>query len=805
MSRTPFIRVLLAIAMAAIWIGGPPPAANPTARAVSDDVLISQVYGGGGNGGAPLTNDFIELFNRGASPVDLTGWSVQYASAAGSSWQKTDLVGTMPPGSYYLVLEAGGAEGSPPPEADAAGSISLAQGAGKIALVTSQAPLRCGTASQPCLPGADIRDFVGYGTSASTFEGAGPTPTLSSRAAALRRAGGCTDSDQNALDFIAAAPNPRNTSTTVLVCAPPARGIRIHDIQGAGHISPLVDMAVLDVPGIVTATRTNGFYLQDPSPDTDDRTSEGIFVFTSASPSVGVGDHVTVSGTVSEFRPNCRATTCSSSDSAFANLTTTEIVSVAMTTVSSGNAVPTPVVIGAAGRMPPTTVIDADTGGNVETGGSFDPSAHGIDFYESLEGMLVEVRDPTVVGLRNTRGEIPVLADLGADTGLRTPRGGLVLRDGDANPERIILDNAIVSTPHVDVGDVFTGAVAGVMDYSFGNFKLVATSLPAISPRGLTRETAITAITNELAIATFNLENLDPGDGPAKFDALAAEIVTNLGAPDLIGVQEVQDSNGPVNDTEVGAAATITMLTDAILAAGGPAYQYRDIAPERLRDGGERGGNIRVGFLFRTDRGLRFVDRPGGDATTAVDLVSGVGGPELSASPGRIDPTNPVFEQSRKPLVGEFRYNERPLFVINVHLVSRLGDDPLFGRFQPPRQLRVGTRIGQAQVVHAFVAALLAADPDARVIVLGDFNDYQFAPALATVAGSGLHNLTNSLPEEERYSFIYEGNGQAFDHILVSQRLFDSLVEHDIVHVNAELVDQASDHDPARALFSLPP
>ena len=145
------------------------------------------------------------------------------------------------------------------------------------------------------------------------------------------------------------------------------------------------------------------------------------------------------------------------------------------------------------------------------------------------------------------------------------------------------------------------------------------------------------------------------------------------------------------------------------------------------------------------------------------------------------------------------------MFVIVVHLVSRIGDDPIFGRFQPPTLYTAEKRAEQAQTVHRFVADMLAADADARVVVLGDFNDYEFTPTLRVVMGNELTNLTSSLPEAERYSYIYEGNGQTFDHILVSRRLFGDLVEHDIVHVNAEFADQASDHDPARALFLLPP
>jgi cation transporter-like permease len=158
---------------------------------------------------------------------------------------------------------------------------------------------------------------------------------------------------------------------------------RIRDIQGASHISPLNGQTVANVPGIVTAKRSTGFYMQDPSPDANDATSEGIFVYTASTPSVTVGDSVQVSGTVSEYRPGGSGGT--------ENLTTTEITSPTLVVLSSGNPLPAPVVIGSGGRVPPTTVIDDDASGDVETSGVFDPANDGIDFYESLEAMRVQI------------------------------------------------------------------------------------------------------------------------------------------------------------------------------------------------------------------------------------------------------------------------------------------------------------------------------------------------------------------------------------------------------------------------------
>ncbi len=186
------------------------------------NVVISQVYGGGGNSGATLRNDYIELFNRSASPVSLAGWSVQYASSAGSTWQVTNLSGTLAPGQYYLVQEAAGAGGTENlPTPDATGSIAMSATSGKVALVTNTTALTCGAAPGNCFPNPALEDFVGYGSAATNFEGSGPTATLSNTTAALRAANGCTDTDQNGADFAAGAPAPRNTASALNPCGGP--------------------------------------------------------------------------------------------------------------------------------------------------------------------------------------------------------------------------------------------------------------------------------------------------------------------------------------------------------------------------------------------------------------------------------------------------------------------------------------------------------------------------------------------------------------------------------------------------------
>jgi predicted extracellular nuclease len=570
--------------------------------------------------------------------------------------------------------------------------------------------------------------------------------------------------------------------------------VQISDIQGASHLSPLAGRLVSGLAGIVTAKLGNGFYLQDQTGDGNDETSEAIFVFTSSSPTVAVGDAVLVRGRVAEFRPGGATST---------NLTTTEITSPTISVLSSGNALPAATVLGAGGRIPPNMVIEDDATGSVETSGVFDPAQDGIDFYESAEAMRVQVNNAVVVGPRNNFGEIPVVGDASANAGIDTVRGGVVISANDFNPERIFLDDTILPTPVVNVADGFTTPAVGVMDYSFGNFKVFVTEPLTPVDGGLEPEVTRLPTDHEVVVGTYNVENLDPGDGPA-FARHADLIVNHLRSPDLIAIEEVQDNDGATNSGTTSASVSWSMLVTAIQAAGGPAYVFRQIDPVDNEDGGQPGGNIRVGFLFRTDRGLEFIDRPGGDSTTATTVVDHPSGPRLSFSPGRVDPQDPAWEDTRKPLAGEFRMRGKKVFVIANHFSSKGGDEPLFGRFQPPTRSTEVARHAQAQVVNDFVDELLAADPRANVIVLGDINDFEFSETVDILEGGVLTTLMDTLPKPERYSYVFEGNSQVLDQILVSGNLLGTFpIDYDPVHVNSEFADQASDHDPQVARLDL--
>jgi hypothetical protein len=191
----------------------------------SPDIVISQVFGGGGSSSSPFTNDYVELFNRSASAVSVTGWSVQYASSTGSSWSKANLSGTIPAGGYYLVAMASGSGAGSIPTPDASGTTAMSATSGKVALVANQTLLTCGASA--CLPNANIHDFVGYGA-ANQSEGGAPTATLSATTAAVRAGAGCTDTDNNRADFAVTTPAPRNSAAAHQSCGvapPPDAGV----------------------------------------------------------------------------------------------------------------------------------------------------------------------------------------------------------------------------------------------------------------------------------------------------------------------------------------------------------------------------------------------------------------------------------------------------------------------------------------------------------------------------------------------------------------------------------------------------
>ncbi|MFE7355521.1 endonuclease/exonuclease/phosphatase family protein [Streptomyces sp. NPDC057543] len=574
--------------------------------------------------------------------------------------------------------------------------------------------------------------------------------------------------------------------------SPAADGqVRIHDIQGTTRISPLAGRQVAGVPGIVTGVRTygsKGFWFQDPNPDADPATSEGVFVYTGSAPTVAVGDAVTVSGTVAEFVPGGASS---------GNQSLTQITKPTVAVVSSGNALPAPVTVSE--RSVPARYSPA---GDPAAGGSIDalpldPSRYALDYYESLEGMNIRIGSSRVVGATDPHAELWVTVKPHENA---TGRGGTVYGSYTAqNTGRLQIQSLAPLTeqpfPSADVGDVLSGTTEGPLDFNqYGGYTLTARTLGKVTSHGLRRETTPKQHADELAVATYNVENLDPGDPQEKFDALAAAVVDNLSSPDIVALEEIQDNNGATDDGTVSADRTVKMFTDAIVAAGGPAYQWRSIDPENKKDGGEPGGNIRQVFLFNPAR-VSFTDRAGGDATTATDVVRAGNGAALTHSPGRIDPSNPAWANSRKPLAGEFTFRGRTVFVVANHFASKGGDESIVSQHQPPTRSSEDQRHAQGKAVNTFVKKLLSVQKDADVLVVGDINDFEFSGTTeALTAGGVLYPAIKSLPRSERYSYVYQGNTQVLDQILTSPSIHG--FHYDSVHINAEFATQNSDHDP---------
>ncbi|MEU8543853.1 endonuclease/exonuclease/phosphatase family protein [Streptomyces sp. NPDC048717] len=791
--RRTLLRATLPAAVTASLVLVPLPGAVATP---STGAVIAEVYGGGGNSGATLKNDFIELANPSGAALGLAGHSLQYlpgSPSAGSKWGVTPLTGTVAAGGRYLVAEAPGTGGTVDlPTADATGSLALSATTGTVALVKGTEALTCKTAAD-CAADPRIVDLVGFGP-AVVHEGSGGADGASNTAS-VARAASLADTDDNAADFRPGAPTPVNSKGETTPgsgggdTGPTEPGtVRVHDIQGATRVSPMAGKTVTGVPGIVTGVRTygtKGFWIQDPNPDADPATSEGVFVYTAGTgPAVKVGDSVLVTAKVTEYYPN----------SSGGSQSLTELSNPKVTVVSSDNPVPAPAVLD--GSVIPAAYAPEAAGGSIESL-PLRPDAYALDLYESLEGMNVEIRDVPVTQASNSYHELWVNA---REQDPRSSRGGSVYLGYDKqNSGRIMLQSlgAAADFPVADVGDLLTGATNGPLDYTnYGGYAVQANRIGDLQSGGLQREVTDPALPSELTIATYNVENLDPGDSDQKFADLAAGIVTNLRSPDILALEEVQDDNGPVNDGTVTAGATVAKFVEAIKAAGGPAYDWRSIDPVNGKDGGEPGGNIRQVFLFNPDR-VSFTDIAGGDSTTAVDVTGTGKNTSLTASPGRIDPANEAWNSSRKPLIGQFKFHNKAVFVIANHFNSKGGDQGLDSRFQAPTRSSEVQRAKQAEAERAFVAKLLAADSGARVVSLGDFNDYQFSPALQTLTKDGvLRDLVNELPASERYSYVYQGNSQVLDHILVSPAFKTQQTRYDVVHINSEFAVQASDHDP---------
>ena len=908
---------------------------SAAALSAQAQVVISQVYGAGGNTGATYNRDFVELFNRGSTPVSLSGLTVQYASATGTG--NFQVGATLPnvmlsPGQYHLVGMSSGANGAALPVVDTSGTSSMATAAGKVVLVNGTTALACNGGSTPCSAAqlAQIVDLVGYGT-ANFFEGTAPTPSLSATLSAQRAGNGCTDTNQNGADFTAGVPSARNSASTVSVCGgggspfvsvndvaavetdagttqfffafglsqPAGPGgvtisyatangtatagsdyvaasgvltipagensvafsitvngdttpeadetffvniasvtgavisdgqgqgtiqnddvtvVQIHDIQGPGLTSP-INGASVTTEGIVTAQKfNNGFFLQtaDANVDADPSTSQGIFVFTSTAPpaTATVGNRVRVTGTVAEFTPSTNLN----------QLSITQITTVtSIQVLSTGNPLPAPVTLnsadfdatatpGTAERYEgmrvtigsATTVSGSD--GNI-TESSATSSTTGV-FHVVLNGVARPFREPGI-------GLLDVFPIPGGKT---PPRW-------DTNQERIMVRSrgqVGASSLALDVGATISN-MTGVLDYFSGTWAL----LPDVGSGTATGGMAPTAVSDpaadEVTIAGFNLlrffDEVNDSNGAPTLAAAALDkrltktslaFCDYLKTPDIVGVVEVENLR------------VLGLLADRINGTCPSAPQYVPY----LVQGNDPGG-INVGFLVNT----RSV---GSVARVEVLEVTQYGKDTLFTNPN----SSTSLLNDRPPLllravVHASNGGTYPVTVIVNHLRSLNGlDDTAPGSNGWPTE---GDRVRNKRAQQALFLANLVhgrqqADPSERIVLLGDFNAFEFNDGYVDVMGIirgdqvPAEQVITHLPSPitaplvdggqlipapaDRYSYVFEGSAQTLDHVVLNEATILSAADIRVEHarINADFgvhnygvagnAIRVSDHDP---------
>lgn len=717
------------------------------ASAVSTSVVVSEVYGGGGNSGATLTHDFIELGNRSSQPVSLEGWSVQYASATGSTWQVTPLRGSIAPGASFLVQEAAGSGGTTAlPTPDATGSIPMSGSSGKVALVSTTTPLTCSTT---CVAEPSIVDLVGYG-GANSYETA-PTPSLSNTTSASRSAT-FVDTDNNANDFTVGAPSPKATGGGGGEPDPETpTDASIAEIQGTGPASTMTGKLV-KTTGVVTAVYPtggfNGFYVQTPgtggSTDATPGASDGIFVF--GKTDVAAGDCLAVTGTVTEFNG------------------LTELTKTTLAPATGCAAV-------AATPLPTLPVTDADK--------------------EQYEGMLVQPSGTYTITNNFQLNQFGQLGLAVGDEPLYTatdvvlPGAAATAYEAENQKKYITLDDGsswnymsnataqgtplpyLSQVEPMRTGSHVTFAEPVILDYRFQwNYQPVGQvvgSTDADDPLTTEndREGTPPAVGGDLRLATFNVLNYftDLGetedtykncdyfadrDGTpvatdfcevrgawteSAFNDQESKIVTainGLGA-DVVSLEEIETSSAISYLPGQPRDKALATLVEALNAAGGT-WAYTP-SPAVTPDNEDV---IRTAFIYDRTR------------------VSALGASEILL--------DGAFANARYPLAQKFKANlgGSPFVVVANHFKSKSSgedDGTGQGRSNP-------SRIAQAKAVTAWTNTHFA---DEAVFLVGDFNAYTMEDPVREIEAAGFTNLAKKF-DEGSASYQFQGRLGSLDH-----------------------------------------
>jgi uncharacterized protein len=554
--------------------------------------------------------------------------------------------------------------------------------------------------------------------------------------------------------------------------------LEIHDIQGCSHVSPFEGQKVNGIIGVVTHKAANGFTMQSITPDDLFCSSEGIFVFTKNYPSVMVADLVSVNGQVEEF-------TIGNEDDH--NLTQTELIQTDYSVIQTEYALPEAIVFDDLFKNIPETTIENDEMSQ------FDPSEDGLDFYESLESMLVEIKSGIVVAPRNDYGEITVLPEPYINSNLISKQGPILITKDDANPEKVMVKLPTSDHDPVNAGDWVETPILGVLDYSYGNFKILAFS-PLVITSIKQEENQFEAISDGLTIATYNLENLSPLDKNNKYSEISKQIVKILHSPNILVLNEVMDNSGSVDDGVTKADQTIKKLISAIQKAGGPDYSYSDTPPGNNQDGGMEGGNIRTVLLYREDMGIRLEENNAG--------VNGIKYKEgkyiVGSNPMLIGEFSSNFDGTRKPRIWLLNQNGLQFIVIGVHLTSQGASSPDWGNQQPPQKPEEIQRIEEARSINEQIKKDFLQNPNIPIFIAGDMNDLPWSGTIAALENEDFVSAVDHQSAAENYSYIFEGNAQELDYIFINKNLASNVLQARFVHVNSylDLSEAVSDHDP---------
>jgi predicted extracellular nuclease len=737
-------------------------------------VVISQIYGGNGS---TFASDYVELFNNGTTVENIAGWSIQYSSATGAGLFSgngiTALTGSLQPGQYYLA-KLTTTSGPALPTADATGTTNVSSSAGKVVLVNVSTGLACNGGSTVCTSAqtAQIVDLVGFGN-ANYFEGTA-APALTSTTALLRVGNGCTDTNVNSADFAPGTPAPRNTATALAPCSGGSGGsgggtggtggtstpAAIHDIQGSGNTSPLSGQTV-STSGVVTKLSNNGFFLQDPNPDNNPATSEGIFVFTSTAPTVAVGQAITLSGKVAEFNTGIATNTLT------ATHTVTELTAPTDITVqSSGNSI-TPTLI----TLPATEAQ-----------------------LEAVEGMLVTVNTQLTASQNYFQGRY---GQVTLSSGGRLIKPTNVFRAGTvdainmaaSNAQRqILLDDGTsaqnpTNTPYIGADNTLRAgdtidSITGVIDYGLStsftdglaSYKIHPTT-PVSFTRVNARTNAPASVGGNVKVASFNVLNYfttftngatasgQTGQGCSLGGSVAAancrgadtideflrqrtKIVKALAAlnADVVGLMEIQNNGNTAAQN----------LVDALNAEVGAGTYATTALPVPIAGSGSGTGTdaIRVAMIYKP---------------TSVSLVGG--------AVSDIDAIN-----NRPPLAQTFSAANGEKFTVVVNHFKSKGSCPAAGDADAAGNVDsgdgqgcwTGRRVQQATQLRNFISNLQISSADNDVLVIGDLNAYGKEDPIANLTGNGLSDLTEAFSGANDYSYVFDGEAGYLDHALAT-------------------------------------